>query len=95
MDAAAIRDWMRRSPLRIARQKRGLTQREVAAAVGVSATAVQNWEWGSSYPSDFSLRLLSELLGDPDLSRRWAEWWSAERGRGNVPARSKAEGGAM
>lgn len=46
------------------RRQRGLTQRELAEAVGVTVRSVQSWEQGHSHPYRH-LRTLEEVLGRP------------------------------
>ena len=50
------------------RRRRGLTQRELAHAVGVTDRAVQAWEQGRSHPYRH-LKELEEALGDRLASR--------------------------
>jgi transcriptional regulator with XRE-family HTH domain len=50
------------------RRRRGLTQRELAHAVGVTDRAVQAWEQGRSHPYRH-LKELEEALGDRLRSR--------------------------
>lgn len=45
------------------RKQAGMTQTEVAVAVGVSLTAYQLWERGASTPKDENLQKLKEVLG--------------------------------
>ena len=45
------------------RKSKGLTQQQVADALGVSFQAVSKWESGSSYPTIELLYTLSQLLG--------------------------------
>ncbi len=49
--------------LLIVRKDRGLSQEEVAEAVGVSRQAVAKWEAGQGYPDITNLVALSDLLG--------------------------------
>ncbi len=51
------------SRLRQLRQKRGLTQDELATAVGVSRSAVAQWEGGRSGQATLHLRRLADALG--------------------------------
>jgi transcriptional regulator with XRE-family HTH domain len=45
------------------RTKKGLTQMQVAVAVGVTITAYINWEKGGCNPSPENLQKLKEVLG--------------------------------
>lgn len=45
------------------RHKRGITQDELAAHIGVSKGAVSKWETGQSYPDFQRLVLLSDYFG--------------------------------
>lgn len=49
--------------LRCGRQKKGLTQEQVAQVVGVSRQTVSNWETGKSLPDVISVIRLSDLYG--------------------------------
>ena len=49
--------------IRQLRQARGLTQEQVARALGVSAPAVSKWETGASLPEITLLPALARLLG--------------------------------
>lgn len=51
--------------LRAARERNGLTQADVAAALGKTATAVSYWESGQRSPSIDDLAQLARLLGVP------------------------------
>ena len=53
--------------LRFCRRQRGLTQEQLAEAMGVSVAAVSKWELGRSYPDlDMLLRLCDALHATPD-----------------------------
>lgn len=45
------------------RKKRGLTQEELAAILGVTTSAVGNWEAGLRRPRYENLRRLAQVLG--------------------------------
>ena len=45
------------------RKAKGMTQEQLAAALGVSAPAVSKWETGSSYPDITLLCPLARALG--------------------------------
>lgn len=49
--------------LRAARKRQGLTQRELAALVGVPDLHISRWERGAHRPSDANLYALAEALG--------------------------------
>jgi transcriptional regulator with XRE-family HTH domain len=49
--------------LRQLRQKRGLTQAQLATAVGVSRSAVAQWESGRAGQASLHLRRLADALG--------------------------------
>lgn len=49
--------------LRILRQEQGLSQAELAEAMGVSRQAVSRWETGTGLPSTGNLLYLSRLHG--------------------------------
>lgn len=53
------------SPLRLARQARGWSQRQVAQAVGTNPFTVTRWEQGRAFPSPHFRQQLSELFGMP------------------------------
>lgn len=52
--------------IRSARLGAGLTQSELAGAVGgIQVMAVSNWERGVNRPNDVNLVMLSQVLGQP------------------------------
>jgi Zn-dependent peptidase ImmA (M78 family)/DNA-binding XRE family transcriptional regulator len=51
--------------LRLARQRRGVFANELAAAVGVTATAVSRWENGKAEPESRHIEKLGEVLAFP------------------------------
>ena len=51
------------SVIREKRTAQGLTQEQVATALGVSAPAVSKWERGESFPEITLLPALARLLG--------------------------------
>ncbi len=60
-----------RRALQAARSDAGLSQRELAAKVGVSYSAVSQWEMGTTAPRQAKLRELERTLGleDGDLGQ--------------------------
>jgi transcriptional regulator with XRE-family HTH domain len=77
--------------LRVARQKAGLTQRQVADALAVPHTYPSRWERGVSRPAPANLLALAELYSlDPGaLLRLYA---GPSTGRGTAPAAGGATG---
>ncbi len=51
--------------IRELREGAGLTQLQVATALGVTPTTVYHWERGSKMPSGLHLQRLAHLLGVP------------------------------
>lgn len=49
--------------IKILREKRKLTQQEVAEKMNVGQSTVAMWETGQSFPRADKLKLLSEILG--------------------------------
>mgnify|MGYP003313496116 CR=1 FL=1 len=47
------------------RQERGITQADLASALGVTCQAVSKWESGTSDPSTSNLFSLAKLFGIP------------------------------
>ena len=45
------------------REKQGLSQKELAEALGIDQSAVSNWERGISEPTAFNIRRLADLFG--------------------------------
>ena len=62
------------------RQQRGLSQAELAAALGVSVRRIASWEQGRRLPADWAGRLADALAMSADelMGRPWREWprWS-------------------
>ena len=58
--------------LAAARVNAGLTQREVAKAMGVSQNTIVNWEKYATEPTVMQSRQLGELYGIPVDAIRWA-----------------------
>jgi len=54
---------MAESPLRVLRERRGLSQSEVARRCGVSRTAVRSWEEGENAPGMMRALRYAEALG--------------------------------
>ena len=49
--------------IRELREKRGMSQKELADALGLDQSAVAQWETGRTEPTIFNLRRLADLLG--------------------------------
>lgn len=49
--------------IRAYRERKGLSQKALAEALGVDQSAVSNWERGLSEPTAFNIRRLADLLG--------------------------------
>ena len=49
--------------IRDARKAAGLTQRQLAKAIGVGNTSISNWEQGVSSPDPETIELLGQILG--------------------------------
>ena len=49
--------------IRECRERKGLSQKELADALGIDQSAVSNWERGLSEPTAFNIRRLADLLG--------------------------------
>lgn len=58
----------KQSRLRVLRQSRGISQSELAAAVGVSTRAVKYWEHGQRTPKATSLLALAHYFDVPPES---------------------------
>lgn len=52
-----------KSKIREYRKKAGLSQTELAEALGIDQSAVSNWERGLSEPTAFNIRRLADILG--------------------------------
>ena len=62
------------------RKAKGMTQEQLAAALGISAPAVSKWETGSSYPDITLLCPLARVLGtDVDTLLAYEEELSQEK----------------
>lgn len=65
-----------------ARKQLGMTQAQLAAAIGVSERTVQNWEWGRTAPKDAQVKAIEQLVaeGKPmTVARLWAVIESQQR----------------
>jgi len=65
-----------------ARHELGMTQAQLAAAIGVSERTVQNWEWGRTSPRPAQVRAIEQLVaeGKPlTVARLWAVIESQQR----------------
>lgn len=49
--------------IRALREAKGISQRELAEALGVDQSAVSNWERGKAEPTAFNIRRIADLLG--------------------------------
>ncbi len=49
--------------LKSARIKKGMTQEQVASAVGVAVTTYSNWELGKREPNVLKIKALAKVLG--------------------------------
>jgi transcriptional regulator with XRE-family HTH domain len=78
--------------LRRLRQEKGLTQREVAEAVGVSQGVVAHWENGRCAPSPRRMGRLAALLGDAVLVMSTAEAQVARRDEKSLGAIRRRSG---
>ena len=52
-----------REKIRALREAKGLSQTELAEALGVDQTTISAWENGKAEPTLFNLRRLADLLG--------------------------------
>lgn len=62
-----------RSEIKRRREAKGLSQEQLAQAIGVSRRAITNWETGQAEPRGRNLRGLERMLGDepvPDVLLR-------------------------
>jgi transcriptional regulator with XRE-family HTH domain len=63
--------------IKAAREAKGLSQGGLAEGLGISRSAVNQWEVGRTAPSGENIRQLAEFLGET------VEWLSTGRGRAN------------
>ena len=66
------------------RQKKGLSQMELAETLDVSRQAVSKWEMGETRPTTETLTRLSQLYGVPmdtllDDGRSLEDWWAEQQ----------------
>ncbi len=71
---------MNGNPLREWRQRRGLTEPEVAKKLHVKRATVNKWELGKAYPRAPVFRAIAELMGMRigTLAEKWAKWQDQE-----------------
>lgn len=72
-------EWQERNPLRIWRKNSGRTMAEIAVEVGVSITALQKWESGTSTPNSANMKKLGQLTSDSAIEFRWRDWANSYR----------------
>ena len=51
--------------IRALREAKGMTQAELAEALGLSQPAIVQWETGKNEPTAFNIRRLADLFGVP------------------------------
>lgn len=74
---ATLDAWAEENPLRKKRTELGLSILATAARLGVSPSAVQQWESGAQTPArDDSWTTLREFCGTT-VERRWRTWLDA------------------
>lgn len=54
---------MEKESLKVHRIKKGLTQKEMAEAIGVSVGTWSSWENYKSYPNAKQIRIIEDVLG--------------------------------
>ena len=74
-----------------ARRAKGLTQKQLADALGVTDKAVSKWERGLNYPDIVLFQPISELLGLPLLQLFCKDGLSAEQAVAAAAALSAQE----
>ena len=74
-----------------ARRAKGLTQKQLADALGVTDKAVSKWERGLNYPDIVLFQPISELLGRPLLQLFCKDGLSAEQAVAAAAALSAQE----
>jgi Zn-dependent peptidase ImmA (M78 family)/DNA-binding XRE family transcriptional regulator len=81
--------------LQIARERRGLFSKELAAQLGVSDKTISNWECGNRQPSESDVAKLAQVTGFPDAFFEMGEvdplleGAVSFRARSRIPARQK------
>ena len=61
------------------RLRRGWTQGDLAARMGVAQGTISKWEKSTDWPDEERLERLCELLGASEGDRRALHWWSEKR----------------
>ena len=62
LDQEQIRKWIGKG-LKEAREKKGLSQEQLAAASAIAAPSISNYERGESFPCLYNLIRMQEVLG--------------------------------
>ena len=70
LDLARVRAWLRTGEARAIRKRAGLSQADVALAVGTDGPQVSRWESGKSVPRRNSALKLARLLTELDEMNR-------------------------
>lgn len=66
-----VPQWTLGDRLRKAREEAGYTQRELAAAIGISRNSVVNYEVGATEPKRLAIQAWARLTGVPS---EWLTW---------------------
>lgn len=70
------RAWRERNPLRRWRRREGMSIAGTAGYLGVSFSAIQQWEAGSGIPGPENMQRIAEALclTHTSLIEEWKEW---------------------
>lgn len=67
-----MRPWVDSNPMRVYRTRHKISLNHCAALIGVSRTALTNWEEGASTPTDKNFEVLERII--PGITRAWKDW---------------------
>lgn len=66
--------WLKKNPLTVWMVRKGMSQMEVAARLGVSTYGIYLWQHGTSVPSPQNFEKLKKLTRIDDIILQWANW---------------------
>ena len=66
--------WLDNNPLRVYRNKNGLSAQDLSEALGVPIDDINAWENGTGLPNNQNFALLADRLDIPTIMIEWKDW---------------------